>query len=201
MTAHGYARVSTADQNLDRQTDALAPLVDRLWCDRQSGKDMDRPRWRAMVSALRPGDVLYVASIDRMGRDYGDVCDAWASITALGVDIVVLDMPLLDTRESPGGGVTGRLISDVVIRLLAYVAQLEREKLRERQAQGIAAARARGKHLGRPRIARPDCYEAVREEFLRGDLTRRQAARRLQVSVSTFDRWRAEDGACAQTAG
>lgn len=104
MTAHGYARVSTADQNLDRQTDALAPLVDRLWCDRQSGKDMDRPRWRAMVSALRPGDVLYVASIDRMGRDYGDVCDAWASITALGVDIVVLDMPLLDTRESPGGG-------------------------------------------------------------------------------------------------
>lgn len=190
MTAHGYARVSTADQNLDRQTDALAPLVDRLWCDRQSGKDMDRPRWRAMVSALRPGDVLYVASIDRMGRDYGDVCDAWASITALGVDIVVLDMPLLDTRESPGGGVTGRLISDVVIRLLAYVAQLEREKIRERQAQGIAAARARGKHLGRPRIARPEGWRAVCGAVDEGRITRGRAAAYLGVGRSTVDRWR-----------
>ena len=104
MTAHGYARVSTAEQRLDRQTDALGPLVDRLWCDKQSGKDMDRPQWRRMVRALAPGDTLYVASLDRMGRDYGDVCGAWADITARGVDIVVLDMPLLDTRESPGGG-------------------------------------------------------------------------------------------------
>ena len=103
MTAHGYARVSTAEQRLDRQTDALGPLVDRLWCDKQSGKDMDRPQWRRMVRALAPGDTLYVASLDRMGRDYGDVCGAWADITARGVDIVVLDMPLLDTRESPGG--------------------------------------------------------------------------------------------------
>lgn len=192
MTAHGYARVSTAEQRLDRQTDALGPLVDRLWCDKQSGKDMDRPQWRRMVRALAPGDTLYVASLDRMGRDYGDVCGAWADITARGVDIVVLDMPLLDTRESPGGGVTGRLISDIVIRLLAYVAQLEREKIRERQAQGIAAAKARGRHLGRPRIERTEGWEAVCRAVDSRRITRRRAAAYLGVCPSTLDRWRAD---------
>ena len=192
MTAHGYARVSTADQRLDRQTDALEPLVDRLWCDKQSGRDMDRPRWRAMVRALEPGDTLYVASLDRMGRDYGDVCEAWASITAAGVDIVVLDMPLLDTRESPGGGVTGRLISDIVIRLLAYVAQLEREKIHERQAQGIAAARARGRHLGRPRIVRPDGWRDVCAAVDARRITRARGAAYLGIGRSTLDAWRRE---------
>ena len=192
MTAHGYARVSTAEQRLDRQTDALGPLVDRLWCDRQSGKDMDRPQWRRMVRALAPGDTLYVASLDRMGRDYGDVCGAWADITARGVDIVVLDMPLLDTRESPGGGVTGRLISDIVIRLLAYVAQLEREKNRERQAQGIAAAMARGKHLGRYRIPKPEGWQSVCHAMDTGRITRKRGAAYLGVSLSTFDTWRRE---------
>ena len=198
----GYARVSSVDQNLDRQLDAFAELgLDAVYEDKASGKDFDRPGWRRLKRRLRAGDVLYVLSIDRIGRNYDEIIAEWRELTRdRGVDIVVLDMPLLDTR-SDAEGVTGAFISDIVLQLLAYVAHLEREKIRERQAQGIAAARARGKHLGRPRIARPDCYEAVREEFLRGDLTRRQAARRLQVSVSTFDRWRAEDGACAQTAG
>ncbi len=198
----GYARVSSVDQNLDRQLDAFAELgLDAVYEDKASGKDFDRPGWRRLKRRLRAGDVLYVLSIDRIGRNYDEIIAEWRELTRdRGVDIVVLDMPLLDTR-SDAEGVTGAFISDIVLQLLAYVAHLEREKIRERQAQGIAAARARGKHLGRPRIARPDCYEAVREEFLRGDLTRRQAARRLQVSVSTFDRWRAEDGACAQTTG
>ncbi len=198
----GYALVSSADQNLDRQLDAFAELgLDAVYEDKASGKDFDRPGWRRLKRRLRAGDVLYVLSIDRIGRNYDEIIAEWRELTRdRGVDIVVLDMPLLDTR-SDAEGVTGAFISDIVLQLLAYVAHLEREKIRERQAQGIAAARARGKHLGRPRIARPDCYEAVREEFLRGDLTRRQAARRLQVSVSTFDRWRAEDGACAQTTG
>lgn len=191
MTAYGYARVSATDQNLDRQLDALGPLCDRIYTDKLSGKDMDRPEWKKLMRRLKPGDVLFVPSIDRMGRNYDNVCAAWAKITAKGADIVVLDMPLLDTRES-SGGVTGKLISDIVIRLLAYVAQLEREKNRERQAQGIAAARARGKHLGRYRIPKPEGWQSVCHAMDTGRITRKRGAAYLGVSLSTFDTWRRE---------
>ena len=191
MTAYGYARVSAADQNLDRQLDALCPLCDRIYADKLGGKDMDRPEWKKPIRRLKPGDVLFVPSIDRMGRNHDNVCAAWAKITAKGADIVVLDMPLLDTRES-SGGVTGKLISDIVIRLLAYVAQLEREKNRERQAQGIAAARARGKHLGRYRIPKPEGWQSVCHAMDTGRITRKRGAAYLGVSLSTFDTWRRE---------
>ena len=192
MTAYGYARVSTKDQCLDRQLDALTPLVDKLYCDKFSGKDMNRPEWQKLMKRIKAGDTLFVASLDRMGRNYDDVCRTWQQLVAKAVDIVVLDMPLLDTRESSGGGVTGKLISDIVIRLLAYVAQLEREKNRERQAQGIAAARARGKHLGRYRIPKPEGWQSVCHAMDTGRITRKRGAAYLGVSLSTFDTWRRE---------
>ncbi len=189
--SYGYARVSSADQNLDRQLDAFSSLdLDAVYEDKASGKDFERPGWRRLKRRLRPGDVLYVLSIDRLGRNYDEILDVWRELTReRGVDVVVLDMPLLDTRKTVDG-VTGSFISDIVLQLLAYVAQLEREKIHERQAQGIAAARARGKHLGRPPIERPDVFPQVKDDFDSGRLTRREAAAALDVSPSTFDTWR-----------
>lgn len=192
MTAYGYARVSTKDQCLDRQLDALTPLVDKLYCDKFSGKDMNRPEWSKLMRRIKGGDVLFVVSLDRMGRNYDDVCQTWQRLVAKDVDIVVLDMPLLDTRQDAGGGVTGKLISDIVIRLLAYVAQMEREKIRERQAQGIAAAKARGKHLGRFRIPKPEGWRDVCRAMDAGRISRKRGAAYLGVSLSTFDNWRRE---------
>lgn len=191
---YGYARVSTREQNLDRQLIALREFgVDRVYADKASGKDFDRPEWRRMKAALREGDVLVVKSIDRLGRSYEDVIEQWRDITkARGAAVVVLDMPLLDTREG-NGGITGVLISDIVLQLLSYVAQVEREGIRQRQAEGIAAARRRGASLGRPRKRRPGTFPAVNGAFDAGHITRAEAAARLKVSVSTFDRWRRED--------
>lgn len=190
----GYARVSSADQNLDRQLDAFAELgLDAVYEDKASGKDFERPGWRRLKRRLRPGDVLYVLSIDRIGRNYDEIIAEWRELTRdKGVDIVVLDMPLLDTRKSVDG-VTGSFISDIVLQLLAYVAHLEREKIHERQAQGIAAAKARGKHLGRPRIEQPSTFNEIKRDFEDGRITRREAAERLGVSPSTFDAWRHRD--------
>lgn len=189
--SYGYARVSTSDQNLDRQLDAFAKLdLDDVFEDSASGKDFDRPGWRRLKRRLRPGDVLYVVSIDRLGRNYDEILDVWRELTRdKQVDIVVLDMPLLDTRKT-AEGVTGSFISDIVLQLLAYVAQVEREKIRERQAQGIAAAKARGKRFGRPPIQKPDTFEQVKGDFESRRITRREAASLLGVSPSTFDAWR-----------
>lgn len=195
--SYGYARVSSVDQNLDRQLDAFSGLeLDAVYEDKASGKDFERPGWRRLKRRLRPGDVLYVLSIDRLGRNYDEILDVWRELTReRGVDVVVLDMPLLDTRKTVDG-VTGSFISDIVLQLLAYVAQLEREKIHERQAQGIAAARARGKHLGRPPIERPAIFSQVKDDFDSGRLTRREAAVALGVGTSTFDTWR--KGAAAE---
>lgn len=189
--SYGYARVSTSDQNLDRQLDAFAKLdLDAVFEDSASGKDFDRPGWRRLKRRLKPGDVLYVVSIDRLGRNYDEILDVWRELTRdKQVDIVVLDMPLLDTRNRTDG-VTGSLISDIVLQLLAYVAQVEREKIRERQAQGIAAAKARGKRFGRPPIQKPDTFEQVKGDFESRRITRKEAASLLGVSPSTFDAWR-----------
>ena len=188
----GYARVSSRDQNLDRQLDSFAELgIDprNVYADKASGKDFNRPRYRALMRKLKPGDVLVIKSIDRLGRDYEEILEEWRVITKRrGADIVVLDMPLLDTRAAPGN-VTGVFIADIVLQLLSYVAQVERESTRQRQAEGIAAARARGVRFGRARIQQPDEWPQVRAEYLAGTITRRQAAERLGVSRSTFDRW------------
>ena len=195
---YGYARVSTRDQNQARQRDALAAAgVDaaNVYRDKASGKDFARPAWRALVGELRAGDTLVVGSIDRLGRDYDEILETWRTLTKeLGVDVVVLDMPLLDTRVRPGD-VTGAFVADLVLQILSYVAQVERESIRQRQAEGIAAAKARGVHCGRPPIPRPAAYGRTRDACLAGHLTRAEAARRLGVSVTTFDKWVRQDRA------
>ena len=192
----GYARVSTVEQNLDRQLMALAEFgvsPKMIYSDKASGADFSRPKYLLLKDALAPGDVLVVKSIDRLGRNYDEILEEWRCITkVIGADIVVLDMPLLDTRERPNG-VTGALIGDIVLQLLSYVAQVEREEIHRRQAEGIAAARARGVQFGRPRKKLPDTYPAVREAYLAGKICRDEAVRSLKVSVSTFYRWLRND--------
>ena len=191
---YGYARVSSRDQNLDRQIDALYAFgVDEVFADRASGKDFDRPEWRRMVAEVGEGDVIVVKSIDRFGRNYEEIIAQWRTITKdRRAAVVVLDMPLLDTRRERDG-ITGVLIADIVLQLLSYVAQVERESIHQRQAEGIAAAKARGVRFGRPEKQRPQAYEQTRESYLGGHITRSQAASRLGVSVSTFDKWMRED--------
>ena len=196
----GYARVSAKDQNLSRQLDALAafPVEERrIVCDKASGKDFQRPGYQRLVRRLRAGDVLVVMSIDRLGRNYDEILDEWRRLTqTIQVHMVVLDMPLLDTRPrpsaaggAPGGDLTGRFLADIMLELLSYVAQIERENTKRRQAEGIAAARARGVRFGRPRIEKPPEFAEVAEAYRAGGLTRAQAAERCGVSVGTFDSW------------
>ncbi|MBS6974892.1 recombinase family protein [Gordonibacter urolithinfaciens] len=196
-TMYGYARVSSREQNLDRQLDALRAFGvedGAVYADKASGKDFERPAWHRLMGALRPGDVLAVKSIDRLGRDYAEILDVWRDVTKVrGVFVVVLDMPVLDTREERDG-ITGVLIADIVLQLLSYVAQIERENIRQRQAEGIAAAKARGVSFGRPRKKRPANYGETREAYWGGRITRKEAAARCKVSETTFARWAREDG-------
>lgn len=203
-TVYGYARVSSRDQNLDRQLDALKAFgveEGRIFCDHASGKDFDRPAYRTLIEGLGMGDVLVVSSIDRLGRNYDEILEQWRLITKeRAAAVVVLDMPLLDTRHRMGD-VTSTLIADIVLQLLSYVAQVERENIRQRQAEGIAAARARGVRFGRPPKKRPGNFGSIRTAFRQGDITRKEAARRLGVSATTFDRWlmEAEAGSGCRT--
>ena len=193
---YGYARVSAQDQNLARQLDALAAFGvegSAVYADKASGKDFERPAWLRLQAALRPGDTLAVKSIDRLGRNYDEILSQWRSLAEAGVAVVVLDMPLLDTREGKRGDLTGRLISDIVLQLLSYVAQVERDNIRQRQAEGIAAAQARGVRFGRPPIKRPKSYAATKRAHLTGAITKREAAARLRVSVTTLEKWLRED--------
>lgn len=195
-TVYGYARVSARDQNLARQLDALAEFgveERHVYTDKASGKDFGRPGWRRLMRRLRAGDVLVVKSIDRMGRNYEEILEEWRRVVkARGAAVVVLDMPLLDTRNQRDG-ITGTFIADIVLQLLSYVAQVERENIKQRQAEGIAAAQARGVKFGRPRKKRPTAYKATKESYLGGHITRGEAASRLKISLSTFDKWLKED--------
>lgn len=186
-TMYGYARVSSREQNLDRQLDALRAFGvedGAVYADKASGKDFERPAWHRLMGALRPGDVLAVKSIDRLGRDYAEILDVWRDVTKVrGVFVVVLDMPVLDTREERDG-ITGVLIADIVLQLLSYVAQIERENIRQRQAEGIAAAKARGVSFGRPRKKRPANYQETREAYWGGRITRKEAAARCNIRTS-----------------
>lgn len=189
---YGYARVSSKDQNEARQMIALQKFgCDRIYLDKQSGKDFDRTAWKAVRRIIRKGDLLAVESIDRLGRNYDEIKDQWRHITKdTGANIVVLDMPLLDTR--PGKDLTGSLIADIVLSLLSYVAQTEREAIRKRQAEGIAAAKARGVKFGRQKIERPDGFREIMLDFVSKDIDANEAAEKLGVSVSTFYRWMQE---------
>lgn len=192
---YGYIRVSSRDQNEDRQIIAMHEFgvpADRVFMDKQSGKDFDRPGYRQLMRKLKPDDTLVIKSIDRLGRNYEEILDQWRFITKeKRVAIVVLDMPLLDTRQ--GRDLTGTLIADIVLQLLSYVAQTEREFIRQRQAEGIAAAKARGVKFGRRPIKRPANFEAVRTEWQGGHMSARQAAERLGVTHRTFLKWTAEN--------
>ena len=190
---YGYARVSTKEQNEGRQIIALQQFgveQRRIYLDKQSGKDFNRPAYRRLLGLLREGDTLVVKSIDRLGRNYEDILEQWRLITKeKKAAIVVLDMPLLDTRQNRS--LTGTLIADIVLQLLSYVAQTEREFIHQRQAEGIAAARQRGVRFGPPCKERPANYEACLAEWQSGAISAREAARRLQVTHKTFLRWAA----------
>ncbi len=195
---YGYARVSTREQNEGRQLLALAQFPvpgANIYLDKMSGKDFCRPQYQRLLGRLRPGDLLVVKSIDRLGRNYEEILDQWRLITKGKLaHIVVLDMPLLDTRN-PTGGLTGTFIADLVLQILSYVAETERELIRQRQAEGIRAARLSGVRFGRPPKPRPQEFTAVLARWRQGSLSSRQAAGELGVCQSTFLRWgREEDG-------
>lgn len=185
----GYIRVSSKDQNEARQVEKMKELGidDRyIFIDKESGKDFNREQYKAMVTMLRAGDVVYVQSIDRLGRNYNEILSQWSVITKdKGADIVVLDMPLLDTRNDRD--LTGTLISDIVLQLLSYVAQKERESIRTRQAEGIALAKARGVYKGRKPIeVDKEKFELVYGEVKRGERTNRYAMQKLGLKPNTY---------------
>lgn len=190
----GYVRVSTKDQNEARQLVAMRQQGvpgRNIYVDKQSGKDFLRPQYAKLVAAVRPGDLVIVKSIDRLGRNYTEILEQWRILTReKHADIVVLDMPLLDTRA--GKDLIGTLISDIVLQLLSYVAQTEREFIHQRQKEGIAAARARGVHFGAKPRKRPASFPEVAGAWARGEISAREAARRLKVSHTTFLRWSRE---------
>lgn len=191
MDTYGYVRVSTKEQNEDRQMIAMRNFGianNSIILDKQSGKDFERPGYQRLIQKLKTGDTLVIKSIDRLGRNYDEILEQWRLLTReKQVDIVVLDMPLLDTRQ--GRDLTGVLIADILLQLLSYVAQTEREFNRQRRAEGIAAAKAKGIHFGRKFKERGENYESVMAAWRRGEISGRAAARELGVAHGTFQRW------------
>lgn len=187
-TLYGYIRVSTREQNEDRQRLALAALPvpeENIYMDKQSGKDFERPQYRRLVRRLRRDDLLYVKSIDRLGRNYSEILEQWRMLTKeKGVDIAVLDMPLLDTRR--GKDLMGTFLSDIVLQVLSFVAENERDNIRQRQAEGIAAAKARGVRFGRPPLPLPDNFHMLHQAWRGQKITLRQAARACGMPTGTF---------------
>ena len=188
---YGYARVSTKEQNEQRQLIALQEFgihEKQIFVDKQSGKDFERPNYQKLIRKLKPDDTLVIKSIDRLGRNYDEILEQWRVITKeKQAAIVVLDMPLLDTRKNRD--LTGTLIADIVLQLLSYVAQTEREFIHQRQAEGIAAAKARGVQFGRPPMERPPELDSLRELWQSGQISAREAARQLKITHRTFLRW------------
>ena len=187
-TIYGYIRVSTREQNEDRQRLALAALPvpkENIYMDKQSGKYFERPQYRRLVRRLRRDDLLYVKSIDRLGRNYSEILEQWRMLTKeKGVDIAVLDMPLLDTRR--GKDLMGTFLSDIVLQVLSFVAENERDNIRQRQAEGIAAAKARGVRFGRPPLPLPDNFHMLHQAWRGQKITLRQAARACGMPTGTF---------------
>jgi len=183
-----YMRCSSREQNEDRQLIALKEMrvpEKQIYMDKQSGKDFDRPQYKRLLRKLDNNSVLFVKSIDRLGRNYADVNEQWRSITKeKGADIVVIDMPVLDTRQDKN--LLGTFISDIVLALLSYVAENERINIKQRQAEGIAAAKARGMKFGRPPIPFPDNFYEVDKQWRNKELTLKQAAKACNLAASTF---------------
>ena len=197
MNTYGYVRVSTKDQNESRQMAAMQEFGVGDSCiilDKQSGKNFDRPGYRRLMRKLKAGGTLVIKSIDRLGRNYDEILEQWRLLTKeKQIAIVVLDMPLLDTRQ--GRDLTGVLIADIVLQLLSYVAQTEREFNHQRQAEGIAAAKARGVHFGRKYKDRGENYKSVMAAWRKGKISGRAAAKELGVAHGTFQRWCRDEAA------
>ncbi len=190
MNIYGYARVSSMDQNEGRQMIALheaAVLERNIFMDKQSGKDFDRPNYKKLVKKLKAGDLLYVLSIDRLGRNYEEIQTQWRILTKeIGIDICVLDMPLLDTRN--GKDLMGTFIADLVLQILSFVAQSERENIRKRRAEGIAAAKAKGIKFGRPEKSVPNDFSKIVKAWEQKKLTLAEVLKQCNISESTFYR-------------
>lgn len=186
---YGYIRISSKDQNIARQIDAMKKEgIEKkyMYIDMQSGKDFERPSYKKMKKKIKEGDELYVKSIDRLGRNYNEIIDQWRILTKeKKVDIVVLDFPLLDTRKQENG-ITGMFIADLVLQILSYVAQIERENIRQRQAEGIQSAKDRGVKFGRPQKEFPDEFEQIYLLFKEKKISKRESARRLSINHVTF---------------
>ena len=194
MITYGYVRVSSTDQNEDRQMVALhqVGVEDKhIFMDKQSGKDFDRPQYKKMVKKMRHGDLLYVLSIDRLGRNYDEIQHQWRILTKeIGIDVCVIDMPLLDTRRSKD--LLGTFVADLVLQVLSFAAHNERDNIRKRQAEGIAAAKARGVHMGRPVINAPPDFDKIVKAWEKKEITMEEAMKRCGMSETTFYRRRRE---------
>lgn len=191
-TIFGYIRVSTKEQCEERQMLALRSFPvpeNQIFMDKLSGKDFNRPQYQKMLRKLKRGNILVIKSIDRLGRNYEEILNQWRIITKeKQVDIVVLDMPLLDTRQT-GKDLTGTFVADLVLQILSYVAQTERENIRQRQMEGIAAAKLRGVQFGRPRKPVPENFFLLKERWEKKEISSRNAAKELHISQDTFLRW------------
>ena len=189
-TIYGYVRVSTREQNEDRQMIALSELKvpeKNIFMDRQSGKDFNRPMYKQLLKKLQQDDLLYVKSIDRLGRNYEEILEQWRILTKeKKVDIVVIDMPLLDTRR--GKDLMGTFLSDIVLQVLSFVSENERKNIKQRQKEGIAAAKIRGVRFGRPENPLPDNFGQIYDKWTLGEIGGRAAADLCGMSVTTFYR-------------
>ena len=189
---YGYIRISSRDQNENRQIDAMnqIPIPEKnIYIDKQSGKDFERPAYKKLFKRLKRDDLLYIKSIDRLGRNYEEIQTQWRLLTKdKGVDIVVMDMPLLDTRR--GKDLVGTFLSDIVLQVLSFVAENERVNIKQRQAEGIAAAKARGLRLGRPPAPLPENFHQVFQKWKNGKITCTEAAKECGMPLNTF-RYRA----------
>jgi DNA invertase Pin-like site-specific DNA recombinase len=198
MSMYGYARVSTKEQREDRQLMALTEMrlsLENIYVDKQSGKDFERPMYRRLIKKLKEEDLLYIKSIDRLGRNYEEILEQWRLLTReKKVDIVVLDMPLLDTRR--GKDLMGTFLSDIVLQVLSFVAENERKNIRERQREGIEAARQRGVRFGRPRKPLPENFDQLSQSWLEGEITGKQAADLCGMPLTSFRRKSREKKSC-----
>ena len=187
---YGYVRVSSREQNEDRQLISLKEMgvpAENIFIDKQSGKDFNRPEYKKLMKKVRHDDVIYIHSIDRLGRNYEDILEQWRIITKeKGVDIVVIDMPLLDTRR--GKDLMGTFLSDIVLQVLSFVAENERKNIRIRQAEGIAAAKARGVKFGRPRASLPSNFEQIYNRWINKEISGLEAAELCGMKATTFYR-------------
>ena len=194
MKIFGYVRVSSTDQNEDRQMIALRQmgvLDENIYMDKMSGKNFDRPQYKKMVKRMKQGDLLSVLSIDRLGRNYDEIQNQWRILTKeIGIDVCVIDMPLLDTRQSKD--LLGTFVADLVLQVLSFAAHNERDNIRKRQAEGIAAAKARGVHMGRPVVEAPPDFEEIVKAWEKKKINMEEAMKRCGMSETTFYRRRRE---------